>query len=368
MRICVLRAGLAYKEKCLTIFLKLGVVIMKKYQLFASGYTAGQPREGVALFELEGTEIRKVWGWKGMTNPSYILPVGNCLYGVEEQPGQASVIKLPLEPLGGKMQRFLVPGSGLCHLSCQGERLYAAGYAGGTLTGLKGENGEVCAFYQHQGHSANPVRQEKAHVHSSLPSPDGSELLVADLGLDRLFRYSIGKNGGLALNPAEPWVSIPPGQGPRHFAFHPRGQWLYLVNELEKTLYGFQYRGTEEKIQLFGEYDISQPKTEGSLAADVHFTPDGSWLYVSVRGTDRIFCFHCQENGQLEVAGDFSSGGQGPRSFHISPDGQFLAAANQVSGNIVVFPLNQATGALEEKTAEFSFPEVSCVKFWGTSV
>lgn len=341
---------------------------MKTYQLFASGYTASQPGEGVVLLELSGPELKKVCGWKGLINPSYVLPVGDCLYGVEERPGQASVVRLSLDPPHGEVQRFSVPGSGLCHLSSQGGNLYAAGYAGGTLTGLKAETGEVCAFLQHQGHSANPVRQEKAHVHSSLPSPDGKELLAADLGLDRLFRYRVGENGALALNPAEPWAEVPPGQGPRHFAFHPSGQWMYLVNELEKTLYGFRYQGAEKKIQFIGEYDISKPAAEGSLAADVHFTPEGSWLYASVRGTDRIFCFHWQENGALEPAGDFSSGGRGPRSFHISPDGRFLAAANQASGNIVVFPLDQHTGALGEKAAEFFFPDVSCVKFRGTQV
>ncbi len=251
---------------------------MKTYQLFASGYTASQPGEGVVLLELSGPELKKVCGWKGLINPSYVLPVGDCLYGVEERPGQASVVRLSLDPPHGEVQRFSVPGSGLCHLSSQGGNLYAAGYAGGTLTGLKAETGELCAFLQHQGHSANPARQEKAHVHSSLPSPDGKELLAADLGLDRLFRYRVGENGALALNPAEPWAEVPPGQGPRHFAFHPSGQWMYLVNELEKTLYGFRYQGAEKKIQFIGEYDISKPATEGSLAADVHFTPEGSWL------------------------------------------------------------------------------------------
>lgn len=146
---------------------------MKTYQLFASGYTASQPGEGVVLLELSGPELKKVCGWKGLINPSYVLPVGDCLYGVEERPGHASVVRLSLDPPHGEVQRFSVPGSGLCHLSSQGGNLYAAGYAGGTLTGLKAETGELCAFLQHQGHSANPARQEKAHVHSSLPSPDG---------------------------------------------------------------------------------------------------------------------------------------------------------------------------------------------------
>ena len=341
---------------------------MKKYQLFAGGYTASLPGEGAALLELDGEGLRKVHSWTGLVNPSYVLPVGNWLYGAEEQMEQASVVRIPLEPLGQEFQRFPVPGAGICHLSSQGGFLYAAGYAGGTLTGLEENSGAVCAFYQHEGHSANPVRQEKAHVHSSLPSPDGRELLAADLGQDKLFRYRIGEKGALSPNPVQPWVSVAPGQGPRHFAFHPGGKWLYLVNELEKTLYGFRYGGAEEKIESFGEYDISRPETEGSLAADVHFTPEGDWLYVSVRGTDRIFCFRWRENGRLESAGDFSSGGQGPRSFHISPDGQFLAAANQASGNIAVFPLDKSTGALGEKAAELAFPMVSCVKFKGAQI
>lgn len=336
---------------------------MKIYRLFASGYTGGQPGQGAALLELSGAGLQKLYGWEGLVNPSYLLPEKDCLYAVEEQEARAAVVRLPL--FSQEIQRFWVPGAGLCHLCSQGGYLYASGYAGGTLTGLDPETGEVCAFYQHQGCGPDPLRQEKAHVHSALPSPDGRELLVADLGQDRLFRYCLDSQGGLSPNPVQPWTAAAPGQGPRHLAFHPGGRWLYLVNELKKTLYVFRYQGADQKLAFVEEQDISQPETAGSLAADVHFTPDGARLYASVRGTDRIFCFNWREDGCLEPAGDFSSGGQGPRSFHISPDGQFLAAANQVSGTIAVFALNRATGALGEKTAELAFPAASCVKFAG---
>ena len=335
---------------------------MKEYRLYAGAYTDGRPGNGVFFlrFGADGLRAESVCG--GVVNTSYVLPVGDKLYAVEELDGEAAVLEF--SPAAGiSYKRRAVPGSGLCHIAACGPFLYASGYAGGTLTGLRQADGGVCCFLRHTGHSVRADRQAQAHVHAALPSPDGRLLLVADLGMDRLFRYVVGPDGSLTPDGAQPWVCAAPGQGPRHFAFHPNGAWLYLVAELERSLLVF--RSTPSGLQLTATHALRQAGDPAdSLAADVHVTPDGRFVYASVRGADCIECFRVLENGgRLEPVGRFSSGGRCPRSFAISPDGLYLAAANQESGNVTVFPRNAQTGALESPAGVLALPQAACVKW-----
>ena len=55
--------------------------------------------------------------------------------------------------------------------------------------------------------------------------------------------------------------------------------------------------------------------------------------------------------------------GKTPRNFGIDPSGQFLLAANQSSGNIVVFRIDEQTGALEPTGVVSEVPSPVCVKF-----
>ena len=46
-------------------------------------------------------------------------------------------------------------------------------------------------FLQHYGTSVDPDRQEGPHVHCCLVDKDNKYLVVIDLGLDKIFTYSI---------------------------------------------------------------------------------------------------------------------------------------------------------------------------------
>lgn len=46
-------------------------------------------------------------------------------------------------------------------------------------------------FHQHYGSSVDPDRQEGPHVHSSIVDKENKFLMVMDLGLDKIFSYSI---------------------------------------------------------------------------------------------------------------------------------------------------------------------------------
>lgn len=333
------------------------------YRLYASGYTEAPSSKGVFSIGFDETELWEIDSLCGLQNPSFIEPAGSVLYAVEELLGEAAVACVAVSP-EGKLNlswKRPVPGSGLCHITLAASHLFASGYAGGTLTGLH-KDGAVCFYREFAGSGPNARRQEKAHIHSSLPTPDGSRLLAADLGTDRLYQFVIGPEGGLIPDEAQPWVQTKPGRGPRHFAFHPNGKWFYLVAELSNSLLTFRYEN--HRLEQTGEYPLLIPgDPDTSLAADVHLSGEGQFVYVSVRGADCLWAFRVMEEGRLEPVERVSSGGGAPRSFALSPNGRYVAAANQDSGLLTIFARDAETGTLKENLCTLKIPQVSCVKW-----
>lgn len=336
-----------------------------EYELYTGAYTGDKTGDGVRSWKFNGAALEETSRFGGLRNPSYIMAQKGRLYAVEELEDRAGVACLSLEgkPAMAPLWHREVPGAGLCHIVSSGPYLYASGYAGGTLTGLEAADGRVCFFREFQGGGPNVLRQDKAHIHSAQPSPDGSRLLVADLGSDRLYQFVRDSQGGLAPDQGQPWVKAGPGQGPRHFAFHPNGSWLYLVTELDRSLLVFRYE--ENRLEQAGEYSLREEgDPDDSLAADIHLSPDGRFLYVSVRGPGCLCGFEVLEDGgRLKPLGRFPTGGWCPRSFAISPDGRYVAAANQEPGTLVLFPREESTGRLGEALCEAKVPHVSCVKW-----
>ena len=56
-------------------------------------------------------------------------------------------------------------------------------------------------------------------------------MLVPDLGQDKVLIFKAD------LTPAEPsFASIKPGSGPRHIAFHPKGNVIYVTSEMGSSI------------------------------------------------------------------------------------------------------------------------------------
>ena len=80
-------------------------------------------------------------------------------------------------------------------------------------------------------------------------------MLHVDLGLDKIFIWKFDQEKGV-LSPGEsPAVSLPPGDGPRHFHFHPNGRWFYSIQEEGSTIVLFDFDA--EKGRLTARQTIS---------------------------------------------------------------------------------------------------------------
>ncbi len=81
---------------------------------------------------------------------------------------------------------------------------------------------------------------DRTHAHM-IQADSGRFVLHVDLGLDKIFVWKFDDKRGL-LTPGEtPAISLPPGDGPRHFCFHPNGRWLYSIQEEGSNIVVFDY-------------------------------------------------------------------------------------------------------------------------------
>jgi 6-phosphogluconolactonase len=185
------------------------------------------------------------------------------------------------------------------------------------------------------------------NAHAIQPDADNRFVLATSLGgnLVRQFRFDAATG---TLSPNEPAaVSVKAGAGPRHFAFHPTNGRVYLLNELDASVYVFTYdpkAGTLKEVQVVNA--LPEKKPEKIWAADLHLTPDGKFLYATERGTSMIAGFKVDPaNGTLTLI-DHTPTEQQPRGFAIDPTGRYLLAVGQLSDSLTSYAIDPATGKL----------------------
>ncbi|WP_077045465.1 lactonase family protein [Pseudomonas sp. KK4] len=261
-------------------------------------------------------------------------------------------------------------------LSVDGSHLFVSNYSvaedpGGSLAVLPlGADGRLQPVVQMSSHPAsrvNPERQMSAHVHSTIPSPDGRYVFSNDLGADRVFvyRFDPKANPDLPLTPVTPaFVQLPPGSGPRHLLFSADGKHAWLTMEMSAQVAVFDYHdGKLEQTQMV-DLAAGQPVSDKAGAA-LHASKDGKFLYVSNRGTaNQLLVFaidpatgHLKERQRRTVEGDH------PREFSLDPSGKFLLIANQKSNQIVVVERDAGTGLLGKTVQKLPMDAPSDLKF-----
>lgn len=229
--------------------------------------------------------------------------------------------------------------------------LAAANYISGNFSVYEISNKGGLHFrqsVQHQGSSINKVRQSHAHVHSIVFHPNKKQILVADLGTDKIHIYDVDFSNTTPITEANPaYFKVAAGSGPRHMVVHPNGKVLYLVHELMGEIGVYFYENG--KITHVSTHSLTVSKHKDHVqAAEIRLSHDGKFIYVSNRGNaNNLSVFKIELNGDLNLIQQISTGGRTPRNFNLSLDGRFLLVANQDSDEIRVFERDLVTGRLE---------------------
>jgi 6-phosphogluconolactonase len=330
------------------------------YLVYAGTYT-GPASKGIYVYRFNsGSGQLKSLGLAAETvNPSWVVahPGGDYLYAANET-ARGAVTAFRIDRQTGQLKalnQVSSRGAGPCAMAVDhtGRNLLVANYSSGSLALLPiqpdGSLHEASAFIPHEGSSANRERQSKPHAHSTDFSADNRFAVSCDLGLDKVFVYRLDAEKGWLSSNEPPSASVPPGSGPRHFAWHPNGRFAYVINELESTVGAFGWDGaTGTLTHLETVASLAKDYSGEKSGAEIHVHPNGKFLYASNRAqASSITVFAIDPaKGTLRQIDRVSSGGKEPRDFTLDPSGAWLLAANQNSNSIVVFRLDPKSGKL----------------------
>lgn len=345
----------------------------KTSYLLVGTYTTSKSK-GIYVYEFNSKDgSSKLIDSVETVNPSYLAvsPDKKFVYAVNET-NKGHVSSYSFDKKTGRL-KFISQqssfGDNPCYIAVDKKQKWAivGNYSSGNAAVLplneKGSLLEAVDIVQHQGRGTNASRQEAAHVHSTVFSPDNNYVFISDLGIDKIMIYPFSNDGQLSRENATT-VKLPDGSGPRHFVFHPSGKWAYLVQELSGTVTAFHYeKGKLDSIQMIST--LPSDFHSSFTSADIHVSKDGNFLYASNRdSSNTIAVFRIdKKQGTLTSVGDQSTLGKTPRNFNFDPSGNFLLAANQNSDEIVVFRIDKKTGLLTDTGKRMAVGKPVCLKW-----
>lgn len=333
--------------------------------------------QGIYLFEMDpptGTLVQREL-FPNDSNPAWLEfdPSRTHLYSANEisnfhGTGTGSVSAYSIDRSNGHLTLLNTvssEGAGPAHLSVHpsGKYVLVANYHGGTVAVLpiraNGELGAPTDVIHDTGtigpeHAASAPAgsfaisgHDKPHAHMIHADPEGRFVVATDLGLDRIFVYKFDIQSGKLIpnNPAS--VSLPPGDGPRHFTFHPGGRWFYSLQEEGSTVVTYDYDAAGGRLTAKQTISSLPKGFKGTnFTSEIMVSPDAKFVYAANRLHDSIAWFSIGAEGTLTFAGEEWTRGDYPRSFNIDPSGNYLYSCNQRADAVTTFRINRKTGEL----------------------
>ncbi len=256
-------------------------------------------------------------------------------------------------------------GAGPAHLSldASGKYVFVANYGGGSIAvfpvSSDGSLGEASFTHRDEGDvgaqkatNAPPGSfaisgHDAPHAHMIGVDPGNRFVLQTDLGQDRIYVYSFDRSTGKLTPAATQFATLPSGDGPRHFAFHPNGHWLYSIQEEASTVVFFRFDPTNGLLAAQQTLSTLPGGFAGtSFASGIRVSSDGRTLYAANRLHNSIAVFSIDGTGHLKHVGDIATLGDYPPMFNLDPSGEFLYVCNQRSDQITSFRIDKQSGLL----------------------
>lgn len=292
-----------------------------------------------------------------MPNPSFLALDGNKVYAVSEMPDSSAAVYAwryqadGFECLGSQPTGLPHSGEDPCYVATDGRLLTVANYSGGTLALYRlmenGGIGPLDSLIVSGTGGPDLTRQDKPHVHCAVFSPDGKHLLFSEFSADAIGSIDIvGRISNYHLA-----ARLPADFGPRHLLFDASGTHLYAIGELSGDVAVFDY--------AYGQLDFKQvvkaDEADARGAADLHLSPDGKFLYASLRlQKDGIAIFSVAGDGTLTKVG-YQFTGPHPRNFTITKDLAIVACRD--SDEIEIYRRDEKTGLLTDTGRRIAVPK-----------
>ena len=292
-----------------------------------------------------------------MPNPSYLAVRDSRVYAVSEMPDTTASVwawrwggngfelinSQPTGVIPSEAKESPFHGEDPCYVATDGTLLAVANYSGGSLATYRlREDGSIApldSLLVSGTGGPDLSRQADPHVHCAVFSPEGKHLFFSEFSADEIGRMDVYAGGVRGYCRA---ASLHADYGPRHLLFDASGKHLYVIGELSGDITVFDYADgalTEKQV-------IKADRMDARGAADIHFSPDGKFLYASLRlRGDGIVVFEVGPGGLLNYVG-YTATGPHPRNFNITPNGRFVLVCCRDNDSVEIYERDAATGLL----------------------
>ena len=367
---------------------KNGLVFVGTYSepiLFGTGQVVQGKGKGIYAFRLDAASgaLAPIGVTEGVRNSSYLAfdPSRRFLYCVNEfkefegtASGAVSAFRIDAE--SGKLTFLNMKashGTDPCHLIVDktGKNLLIANFASGSVCVLPiapdGSLKDASEVIQHRGSSVDPKRQAGPHAHAVEIDAANRYVFVAELGLDKVMIYELdAERGKLTPNKNQPLGQRRPRRRSASARHASERQVRLRDQRAELDDVGLWLRPGEghadgaadalDAAQGFHRARAAAPKCRSRPRENSSTAPiAGTTASSSMRSTRRM--------ERLTLVGHESTRGKTPRNFEVSPTGEFLAAANQDSDNVVMFRIDAKTGKLTPTGNVVPAGTPICVRF-----
>ena len=189
-------------------------------------------------------------------------------------------------------------------------------------------------------------------------------VFVPHLGTDQVFQFLFDeKTGRLAAN-TPPVLQLKQGTGPRHLVVSHDNRFVYLLNELTATVTTLALDGGTGTLKELDSASALPPDSKlgpgaprGAVGtpgatrrratprttsgpSDLHLTPNGNFLYAAERTSSTIGGFRVDgATGKLTFIGSTPTEKQ-PRGFAIDPSGRFVVVSGEQSDMIATYAID----------------------------
>ncbi|MBS1563157.1 MAG: beta-propeller fold lactonase family protein, partial [Bacteroidetes bacterium] len=198
------------QKLCLLLFLVFSgaAAFSQEFYLFVGPYTEkGSKARGIYVYRFNAYtgSLSPVSIAEGVENPSYLAlsANGRYLYSVNQYHAEkpSSISAFAIDKTKGQLRLLDKQPSddGTAYISTDssGRWVFVGNYTAGTLAAYPvqpdGSLGPASQTIAHKGTGPNKERQDKAHVHSVVFSPDERFLFAPDLGTDQVSIYQFDR-------------------------------------------------------------------------------------------------------------------------------------------------------------------------------
>lgn len=281
-----------------------------------------------------------------LPNPSFLTvdQSGQYLYAIHGDRTEMSSFRIEddgkLKPIGHSTTAGLNPVDAT--IDPTGRHLIVTNHLSGSVIVHRLTDGhfEYLTAYAQIAGRLGPHRTEQISPkpHQAIFDVEGTRLFVPNKGTDTISVFEFEAALGSLVECPSHGAQLREGTGPRNGVMHPGMPILFVVGELDSTVYSLRV-GREGGLRPFQVVPCLPDNFIGfSRASAIVLSPDGTRLHISNRGHDSICTFDVGEGGHLTSPRWAASNGRTPRFACYNPAGTDLLVANEEADTIISIP------------------------------